>query len=87
MFSEPRTARLVKMSTPARELVGRSAAIARVQELVRRAAPATGGVLLVADRGTDVESVARELHERMKRPAGSFERVDCAADECFPYGH
>ena len=41
--------------------------IARVQELVRRAAAASGGVLLLAHRGGDVESVARELHERTVR--------------------
>ena len=63
---------------PARELVGRSAAIARVQDLVRRAALADGGVLLLAPRGTDVESVARDLHDRASA-SGAFERVDCAA--------
>jgi DNA-binding NtrC family response regulator len=78
-LSDSRPARLVKTSTVARELVGRSAAVARVQELVRRAALAGGGVLLVADRGADVESVAHDLHERTKRPAGPFELVDCAA--------
>src|ERR1700704_5997625 len=78
-LADSRGARLVKMNTLARELVGRSVAVARVQELVRRAALASGGVLLVADPGADVESVAHELHERTKRPAGPFERVDCAA--------
>jgi DNA-binding NtrC family response regulator len=67
---DSRPARLVKTSTLARELVGRSVAVARVQELVRRAALVSGGVLLVADPGADVESVAHELHERTKRPAG-----------------
>jgi len=51
-------ARLVKTSLTPLELVGRSTAIARVHELVRRAALADGGVLLVADRGADVTSVA-----------------------------
>jgi two-component system, NtrC family, nitrogen regulation response regulator NtrX len=63
----------------ARELVGCSATIARVQELVRRAAASTGGVLLLAHRGGDVESVARELHGRTVRFAGAFERVECGA--------
>jgi DNA-binding NtrC family response regulator len=66
-------------SWPARELVGRSPAITRVQDLVRRAALADGGVLLLAPRGTDVESVARDLHQQASRPSGAFERVDCAA--------
>jgi two-component system, NtrC family, nitrogen regulation response regulator NtrX len=64
-------------SRPARELVGRSAAITRVQELVRRAAGSNGGVLLVAHRGGDVESVARELWARTVRTAGDFQRVEC----------
>jgi DNA-binding NtrC family response regulator len=61
----------------ARELVGRSAAIARVQELVRRAAAAKGGVLLLAHRGGDVESVARDLHRRTVRFSGTFQRIEC----------
>ena len=76
---ETRPARLVKTSTLPRELVGRSVAIARVQELVRRAALTDGGVLLVADRGADVESIARELHDRTRRMSGPFERVECGA--------
>ena len=77
--ADPSTAPIVKTSALARELAGRSLAIARVQELVRRAALADGGVLLVADRGADVESVAHDLHERTRRPGGPYERVDCAA--------
>ena len=76
-LAESPAARVIK--SLARELVGRSAAIVRVLELVRRAALADGGVLLVADRGADVESVARELHDRTRRSAGPFERVECAA--------
>src|SRR4051794_26618195 len=66
-------------SCQVRELVGRSAAIARVHDLVRRAALAEGGVLLLAPRGADVESVARGVHEQASRPSGIFECVDCAA--------
>ena len=64
----------------ARELIGRSAASVRARELVRLAAPAQGGVLLVAPRGTDVESVARGLHDLGGR-TGGFERVECAVAE------
>src|SRR5258708_27240824 len=80
-LAEARTARLVKTSTSALELEGRSVAIVRVQELVRRAAIVDGGVLLVADRGADVESVARDLHERTRRPLGPYELVACAAGD------
>src|SRR4051812_10070618 len=75
---EARPARLVQTSKLPRELVGRSTAIGRVQELVRRAAAADGGVLLVAHCGADVDSVAHALHER-KGMSGRFERIDCGA--------
>lgn len=80
-LADARTTRLVKTSTVALELVGRSVAIVRVRELVRRAALVDGGVLLVADRGADVESVARDLHGRTRRPLGPYEHVACAAGD------
>jgi DNA-binding NtrC family response regulator len=61
------------------ELVGASPAITRVQELVRRAAALEVGVLLTAEAGVDVESVARELHARSRRSAGPFVIVACDA--------
>ena len=63
------------------ELVGRSVAIVRIQELIRRAAQVDGGVLLIADRGADVESVAQELHDRARRPAAAFIHVACASED------
>ena len=62
----------------AAELVGRSAAITRVQELVRRAAAQDGGVLLTAEPGTAVDSVARDLHARSRHSAAPYVIVDCA---------
>jgi len=79
-IADARTARLVKSSTIALELVGRSLAIVRTQELIRRAAQVDGGVLLVSDRGVDVESIAREIHERARRPAATFVHVMCSSD-------
>jgi DNA-binding NtrC family response regulator len=60
-------------------LVGGSPANARTQELLRRAAFSDAGVLLVAERGADVESVARDLHER-KGPQRPFVPVDCSCE-------
>ena len=81
ILADARTARLVKSSTIALELVGRSVAIVRIQELIRRAAQVDGGVLLIADRGADVESVARELHDRARRPAAAFIHVACSSGD------
>jgi len=72
-------ARLVKTLPTPVELLGRSAAIARVHELVRRAALSDAGVLLVADAGADVTSVAAELHSRARRNGTPFVQIDCAS--------
>lgn len=60
------------------ELVGGSAAIGRVQELLRRSAHLDSGVLIVGERGVDTASVARELH-RLSRPAAPWIVVECGA--------
>ena len=61
------------------ELVGPSAVVGRVRDAIARAAAAGRGVLFVAEAGTDVASVARELHA-LSRPGGPFVAMDCAAD-------
>jgi DNA-binding NtrC family response regulator len=72
-------ARTARFGRPAKalELAGHSPAITRVHELVRRAALLDVGVLLTAERGADVDSVARELHERSRRATGPFIVVEC----------
>ncbi len=74
-----RPTRFVPHVTAAIELLGRSAAIGRIQELVRRAAVADGAVLLVAEAGVDVESVARDLHARSRSPRVPWVVVDCGS--------
>ncbi|HJZ77577.1 MAG TPA: sigma 54-interacting transcriptional regulator [Vicinamibacterales bacterium] len=61
------------------ELTGRSPAIARVQELVRRAARLDGSALITAEPGASVDEVAREIHLRSRGPGGPFIAVDCDA--------
>jgi DNA-binding NtrC family response regulator len=69
------------------ELVGHSPAITRVQELVRRAASLDVGVLLAAEAGADVDSVARELHACSRRAAGPFVAVDCGGADPWRLNH
>ena len=76
-FADARMARLATAGTAAIELVGRSHAIARVQELLRRAAGNDAGTLITGEPGSAVESVARELHGRSRRSDGPFVMVDC----------
>ncbi|HZT76348.1 MAG TPA: sigma 54-interacting transcriptional regulator [Vicinamibacterales bacterium] len=59
------------------ELVGNSPAATRLQELVRRAASIDAGVLITAETGVAVESIAQELHARGRRVGGPFVAVDC----------
>ncbi len=72
-----RKARLLPAARCAIELVGRSHAVSRVQELVRRSATLEGGVLLICERGADAESVARELHTRGRPPSAPWVPVVC----------
>jgi DNA-binding NtrC family response regulator len=81
MLANNRPARLVPSSPAAIELMGRSPAIARAQELVRRAALLETGVLIVAERGADAESVARELHARSRSAACPWIAIDCATED------
>jgi len=74
-----RSARLVRAPLGSLELAGRSAAIGRVQELVRRVAPLDDSVLVTAERGADVESVVRDLHVRSGKAAAPFVAVECGA--------
>lgn|SRR5262245_25247038 len=81
MLTTPRPGRFARPSTRTIELAGSSAAIARVDELVRRVAALDGSVLLTARRGSDVESIARDIHARSARSALPFVSVACGAAE------
>jgi len=81
VLTTPRPGRFGRPSARAIELAGPSAVIARVDELVRRVAILDGGVLLTARRGSDVESIARDIHARSARSALPFVSVACGAAE------
>jgi two-component system nitrogen regulation response regulator NtrX len=63
------------------DLQGTSEAMRRARELVTSAAARDGGVLLVADRGFDLEAVAREIHARASATSAPFVAVECAAPD------
>jgi DNA-binding NtrC family response regulator len=81
MLADARTTRFVRSGDGAVELIGRSAAIARVQELVRRGASLDGGALITAEAGAGVEAVARELHLRGRPSNAPYVTVNCDADD------
>ena len=61
------------------EIVGRSAALMKVLDAVRRAAPTDATVLLLGESGVGKELVARAIHRNSRRAAGRFVQVNCAA--------
>jgi two-component system nitrogen regulation response regulator NtrX len=64
---------------PEAELVGRSPAVERIRELIRRVAPTDARVLITGESGTGKELVATAIHGLSRRRAGPFIRVNSAA--------
>jgi len=60
-------------------MVGRSAALEKVWDAVRRAAPTNATVLIVGESGVGKELVARAIHRNSLRKDEAFVQVNCAA--------
>ena len=63
---------------PSEAVPGRSVAAQRLRRKITRAAADPSPVLLIGDSGTGKESVARQLHEKSRRP-GPWIVTNCAA--------
>jgi len=61
------------------EMVGESAAIQQVREIIDKVAPTDARVLITGSNGTGKELVARSLHDNSTRAAAPFIEVNCAA--------
>ncbi len=61
------------------ELLGASAAMKEVYDLLERVAESESTVLVSGESGTGKELVARALHRRSKRATGPFVAINCAA--------
>src|SRR5579863_811382 len=70
--SEPRDGGLPR-------IVGNSAALRRVLEMVRIVAPADATVLITGETGTGKELIAEAIHKCSNRSNGPFVKVNCAA--------
>ncbi|MEE9219606.1 MAG: sigma-54 dependent transcriptional regulator [Acidobacteriota bacterium] len=60
-------------------MVGRSAPMRKVLELVKRIAPTRSTVLITGESGTGKELIARAIHAHSERSEGPFVAVNCGA--------
>ncbi len=60
-------------------ILGRSPAIERLREQIRRVAPAQGRVLVTGENGSGKELAAAAIHAHSKRASGPFVKLNCAA--------
>ena len=74
-----RLRRALSATTMFEEIVGESAAMRRVFELVTRVADAEVSTLITGESGTGKELVAHALHRRSARSTQPFVAVSCAA--------
>ena len=72
-------ARVAEQEAPIAGLVGTSAAMRRVMDLVRRVAAARTSVLITGESGTGKEMIARALHQLGDRASRPFVVVNCGA--------
>jgi DNA-binding NtrC family response regulator len=61
------------------DMVGSGKAMSALYEVLRRAAPSEGRVLITGENGTGKELIARALHEHSRRAKGPFVKLNCAA--------
>ncbi len=60
-------------------LVGKSAPMRRLYQMIKQAGLSSASVLIVGESGTGKELVARMLHEVSPRAEGPFSAINCAA--------
>ena len=64
---------------PRAEMVGTSAGMQRVRELIAQVAPVDARVLILGESGTGKELVAHAIHNASRRAGRTFVTVNCAA--------
>jgi two-component system response regulator AtoC len=74
-----RLSKTVEESQRFDEIIGASAPMKRVYELIDRISDLESSVLVTGESGTGKELVARSLHNRSPRNEGAFIAVNCAA--------
>ena len=71
--------RTLKKKVYGRQMVGSSAALTQIREIISKVAPTDARVLITGANGTGKELVARSLHQQSSRSAMPYIEVNCAA--------
>ena len=71
--------RILKKKVYGQEMVGESAPMKHIREMIDKVAPTDARVLIIGSNGAGKELVARNLHQRSNRSAAPYVEVNCAA--------
>lgn len=77
LITETKT--LKKIVSKQNEMVGQSAAMTDIRQIIEKVAPTNARVLIMGENGTGKELVARQIHELGTRSFAPFIEVNCAA--------
>ena len=71
--------KILKKKVYGQQMVGESAGIQHVREIIDKVAPTDAGVLITGANGSGKELVARALHQQSQRSMMPYVEVNCAA--------
>lgn len=71
--------KILKKRVYGQEMIGESAPMIHIREMIDKVAPTDARVLIIGSNGTGKELVARNLHQRSKRSSAPYVEVNCAA--------
>ncbi len=71
--------KILKKKVYGQEMVGESAPMIHIREMIDKVAPTDARVLIMGSNGTGKELVARNLHQKSNRSAAPYVEVNCAA--------
>ena len=71
--------KVLKKKVYGQPMIGESAAIQNIKDMIEKVAPTDARVLVIGSNGTGKELVARNLHQKSHRSAMPYIEVNCAA--------
>ena len=71
--------KILKKKVYGQPMVGESAPLQHIREMIEKVAPTDARVLIIGSNGTGKELVARNLHQKSRRSAMPYVEVNCAA--------